>query len=89
MFTKCPSHNNLSKTTSTMIHNMMTWCDKNSLRLNIDKTSFLVYSAHISKRSLYIRVNSGSLPQSSEVKFLGTFDRTLNWNEHIETLSKN
>lgn len=68
-----------------------TWFQENRLFLNVSKTGFINFTpriANISQSDL-IRINKKSIVQMTSTKFLGVFiDNALNWEIHIDYLSK-
>jgi len=69
-----PSINQLSTDFCRIVREMLEWCDKNSLHLNLDKTRLLHFGKSIDKMaSIYIHINHKSLPCTDSVKFLALY----------------
>lgn len=78
------------KETETLFNKFSTWFQSNKLYLNIQKTSFLAFTPGFGgmTESNLIRINGVSVPQTSNIKFLGLhLDNSLNWETHITNLS--
>ena len=74
----------------TMIHtelqNMKTWCDSHGLSLNEKKTNVLIFKK---PRIDYSTLVSVTPSLCSYLKILGvTFNDELNWNSHVDSITK-
>lgn len=68
------------------------WLNCNTLTLNIDKTYALPFLLPINHFDLLekIKINDQELKYNTSVKYLGiTINSTLNWKEHITTVTNN
>ena len=72
-----------------MVANIASWIDTMHLKLNPDKTKFIMfgYRNQLSKcTASYVTISYSTIPKSSSVKYLGvTLDENLNLKEHILT----
>ena len=70
------------------------WANINRMALNATKTKSMLVSSPqkrntLLSQSLNVAVNDSKVEQVTEAKVLGvTFDRTLSWEGHVETLCK-
>ena len=70
------------------------WANINRMALNATKTKSMLVSSPqklntLSSQSLNVAVNDSKVEQVTEAKVLGvTFDHTLSWEGHVETLCK-
>ena len=66
------------------------WLNENRLSLNVDKTSFMLFThSRVDRNSISIRLGNKIIKQVRSVKFLGIhLDDRLNFNDHISYLSK-
>ena len=77
----------LSELLSEAIRRMGRWCSCNGMKLNAEKTGLLQFSPDASRRSVFVRSFSGSLPLAQSVKFLGVhLQGNMKWDEHIHQL---
>ena len=71
-----------------------TWANINRMALNATKTKSMLVSSPqklntLLSQSLNVAVNDSKVEQVTEAKVLGvTFDHTLSWEGHVETLCK-
>ena len=64
------------------------WFNANKLTLNINKSSFMIFSPNHKKTcKLEITLNGITLPRTNNTKFLGTWiDEKLVWSHHLKNL---
>ena len=64
------------------------WFNANKLTLNINKSSFMIFSPNHKKTcKLEIMLNGVTLPRTNNTKFLGTWiDEKLVWSHHLKNL---
>lgn len=68
---------------------MFQWLDSNNLFLNIIKTEFINFSNRRVGEELNVLINEIAIGEVDTFKFLGiTLDNQLNWDEHINIVSK-
>ena len=69
-----------------MVANIASWMDTMHLKLNPDKTKFIMFSYRnqLDKcKTSYVTISSSTIPKSPSVKYLGvTLDENLNLKEH-------
>ena len=74
------------------VANIASWMDTMHLKLNPDKTEFIMfgYRNQLDKcKTSYITISGSTIPKSPSVKYLGvTLDENLNLKEHILTKCK-
>ena len=72
-----------------MVVNIASWMDTMCLKLNPDKTEFIMfgYGNQLDKcKTSYVTISDSTIPKSPSVKYLGvTLDENLNLKEHILT----
>lgn len=69
------------------IDNISTWCDRNRLALNVSKCKAATFSHKHASIIYNYNINNNELVRCSAVKDLGiTFDNTLSFNLHIESV---
>ena len=66
------------------------WLNANIFSLNIDKTSFMLFTnSRVDRNSISIRLGNKIIKQVRSVKFLGIYlDDRLDFNDHVSYLSK-
>ena len=66
------------------------WLNANRLSLNVDKTSFMLFThSRVDRNSISNRLGNKIIKQVRSVKFLGIYlDDRLNFNDHVSYLSK-
>lgn len=79
--------------TNNVLRKLRLWCEKNSLRLNTDKSKAVIFQLHSSTRlNLYRPLIYGSdiIHYADKVKTLGVFfSSNMSWNDHVQhTCSK-
>lgn len=67
------------------------WCEKNFLKLNVDKTKFIIFENHRTIPSINefpgINFENKLIERVLNMNYLGlTIDYKLNWNSHIEKI---
>ena len=64
------------------------WFNANKLTLNVNKSSFMIFSPNHKKTcKLEITLNGVTLPRTNNMKFLGTWiDEKLVWSHHLKNL---
>ena len=71
------------------VANIASWMDTMHLKLNPDKTKFIMfgYRNQLGKcKTSYVTISGSTIPKSPSVKYLGvTLDENLNLKEHIFT----
>ena len=74
------------------VANIASWMDTMHLKLNPDKTEFIMfgYRNQLDKcKTSYVTISGSTIPESPSVKYLGvTLDKNLNLKEHILTKCK-
>ena len=73
------------------MNDVFKWYQDNKLCLSIDKCSTLVINNNIKNPIRDFKINIGNEPllQVKSMKYLGVvIDDTLNWHEHISTITK-
>jgi hypothetical protein len=81
-------NHNITELNSSLTE-VLDWCNRNKLTLNIDKTHYILIKNYQNKFSLVNDVKMGEtvLSEVDSIKFLGvTLDKTLNWSIHINNL---
>lgn len=71
-----------------VISRMAQWCNSNSLIINADKTVMLHCNISNSDNSIYIKINSRSVPAMNCTKFLGLYvDSSLKFEQQIHCVT--
>ena len=74
------------------LESLYDWLCANRLSLNVAKTEFLLFRNNLSESKNFnftLRLNNKTLHESHHVKYLGILiDYKLNWNSHINELTK-
>lgn len=67
---------------------MSDWCSNHYLELNVKKTGVITFNKKLGVgESLYVKLNSRSIPVAEHIKFLGVIlDANLSWECHIRSL---
>ena len=74
------------------LYQIVKWCDRNGLIINIDKSKCLIICTsqkrrHLDISKLYLNVKGITLECVNEIKILGlTIDHNLTWHAHINTV---
>ena len=88
----------LKKTSCSDIQNIISsnlvhvdnWLTANKIKINIDKSKFMIFSYQSPMRIDLIKFGSGTIASTSTIKFLGvTIDQNLNFKEHVTKLKTN
>ena len=70
-----------------MVANIASWLDTVHLKLNPDKTEFIMFgyrSQLVKCTTSYVTISDSTIPKSPSFKYLGvTLDENLNLKEHI------
>ena len=75
----------LETTINQELKKLATWFKANKLSLNIDKTSFILFSKKRIRKSINIIIDNKAINEVHETKFLGVIiDKNLTWTTHIE-----
>ena len=81
--------NDLSTIANDVIHCMKNYCEYTGFILNDLKTDLILCSPRKLDESILIKVNSRSIKQSAQVKFLGLYmDSHLTWSSQIDIIFK-
>ena len=65
------------------------WLCANKIKININKTKYLLFSLRRVNYSIRIKIGSGSIQRADSVKFLGIYlDEQLNFSTHIDHITK-
>ena len=79
----------LERNVNDDLHLYTSWLDYNKLKVNIDKTKYMVFkqkNKHI--QELNIRIKDTSISRVNKIKYLGLIiDENLNWQEHINMIT--
>lgn len=79
----------LSYQVTKIVEQMNSWCSRNNLSLNINKTALIHYKRQSVNYSLYVPTSGGSVIEVDHTKFLGVIiDSQLLWTDHIDNLVK-
>ena len=73
-----------------MINDIATWCEKNFLTLNLEKTQFIQFLTNNKKKKLDVQVKVAvkEIPNTSDIKFLGLIiDIKLKWKKYRNELN--
>jgi Reverse transcriptase (RNA-dependent DNA polymerase) len=80
----------LEVVTHIQLNNVVQWLKQNSLIINDSKTKFMLY--HIGQqpqKNINVQIDNKPIEQVYDIPFLGTIiDQKLNWNLHVDRLSK-
>lgn len=77
---------NLCHTTNKLIEQICVWCTENKLKINPNKSSFIVVGKNTPlKRKISLNIDQNKISQSSKLKYLGLIiDDKISWTEHIQ-----
>ena len=76
----------LSDKTHDVVGSMLDWCNENSLKLNTDKTSLILFK-NADSEPLNVTMNGQSIDRARSVKFLGIIlDQSLVWTEQVNDI---
>ena len=74
---------------NTELTKVKSWLELNKLSLNVQKTSFMIFSKGRVKHDFVIKFGNSNLNQCAETKYLGVIlDDKLSWIPHIKSIQK-
>ena len=86
------SHSNLNvlfDTVNSELNNISSWIKANKLSLNINKTSFMLFSKKVIHPPQPIYIDNNQILRTDCTKFLGMYiDQDLSWKHHVNYLCK-
>jgi len=71
------------------LNKLADWCEMNGFKISVDKTVAVLFTHRIDKLPQTLKINDEYVKIDNRAKFLGLiFDSKLNWNEHIDYVTK-
>ena len=86
LFFRGKNINNVINEMNTKLVDIVKWLNSNKLSLNINKTTYIVFSQirRIRSAEYNILINGSKIKKVENVKFLGVYiDNKMNWEKHI------
>ena len=79
----------LEKSVSSELASIVAWMQTNKLKINFEKTDFILFGAKSQKHSMNIFCSQQTISQVDSVKYLGILiDSKLKWTSHLENLGE-
>ena len=80
---------NLEKNVNNELNKIDLWLKTNKLSLNIEKTSYIIFTNRKLQHNFKITIGSATIKRQSQTKYLGIIlDEHLTWTPHIQMLQK-
>lgn len=85
----CKNKNNYEHDINTTLTSIISWLDRNNLKINLVKTTIMHFSQRTPNSDIEIKYLDTVLNETDSTKFLGLMiDKKLDWKTHIEYLTK-
>ena len=82
------STTSLCNTLNTELEKLNALYKHNKLSLNLQKTSYIIFTTNNSDSTIQIAINGSNIEKGNSTKYLGVYiDHHLNWKNHIAYIS--